>query len=568
MAPIPFGDYLLTKPLGSGGMAELYCARRPGAAGFERTVVIKRIHAALIEDAQFVQMFINEAKIASRLVHPNIIQVYELGEVGGELFIAMEYVAGKDLTRLFRALYKKQQHTRLPPLVAAFIAREVFRGLLYAHTHRNELGEPTPIVHRDISPPNIMVSYEGQVKLVDFGIAKALNSIGELTRAGVFKGKLSYMAPELFNGGSAGPQTDIFSAGVVLHELLAGKRLFRGQTENETITKINSMPIPVPSQIVSTCPVELDAIVLKTLERDPAQRYESASTIVRQLDAVLHTHDFAEEDVRALMTETFPIDEREEVSDARSASGRFSVRENSPAGSTPVTPPDRISPSPSGSLRRPSVPMASGPEETQGSSQWMADIVVEGPENSGARVRRTRFITIGIAAAGLLTILVVVLELARPKPATTTPTPSPPQATVAESPTIATAPVLTEVLVTTEPPAKLYQGARLVGLTPTRVRVPIPGSTRITLVRSGYADLTQDILSTDGPELILRLTPSPARAPIAMSSVGGNSHRPIIRHHEQPARKPQVPGPRRPKIDLFDDSVPNSRPKMDVLPED
>jgi serine/threonine protein kinase len=208
-----FGNYVLTAHLGRGGMADVFRAQRTGVAGFERTVVIKRILKPYGEDPAFVEMFVNEAKIAAQLTHPNIAQVYELGEVDGEYFMALEYVRGKDLLHLLRFLAKTTPDRRsLPPDVAAYVAREVLRGLQAAHDHTDEHGAPHPIVHRDVSPQNIMLAYDGQVKLVDFGIAKAMFSMREETRTGALKGKIAYMSPEQVTGVSPGPESDISTA--------------------------------------------------------------------------------------------------------------------------------------------------------------------------------------------------------------------------------------------------------------------------------------------------------------------------------------------------------------------
>src|SRR4051794_15051932 len=200
-------------------MADVFRAQRTGAAGFERTCVVKRILRPYNDDQSFVEMFINEAKIAAQLTHPNIAQVYELGEVDGEYFMAMEYVKGMDLLHLLRFLAKRSPDLRhLPPEVAAYITLQLCRALAHAHDHTDERGRPLPIVHRDVSPQNIMIGFDGQVKVVDFGIAKAMFSMTEETRSGTLKGKIAYMSPEQVRGDNPGAESDIFAAGVVLYE--------------------------------------------------------------------------------------------------------------------------------------------------------------------------------------------------------------------------------------------------------------------------------------------------------------------------------------------------------------
>jgi serine/threonine protein kinase/ABC-type branched-subunit amino acid transport system substrate-binding protein len=302
-----FGDYYLTAHLGRGGMADVYRARHIGAAGFQRTVVVKRILSRYNGDSEFVQMFINEAKLASGLAHPNIAQIYELGQIDGEFFIAMEYVKGRDLRELLTALARNK--TTVPPQVAAFIAREVCRGLAHAHAHVDEQGAPAPIIHRDVSLANIVIAYDGQVKLVDFGIAKALyaNSSSDTThtQAGILKGKLGYMAPEQADG-FAIPQSDVFATGVVLYEMLTVRRLFKGDNPIDTLARLKTMPIPLPSQYAEGVPTSLDAIVAKALERDLDMRYVNAGSMAKDLDLFLQAQQFSIEDVMRYMNEQFP----------------------------------------------------------------------------------------------------------------------------------------------------------------------------------------------------------------------------------------------------------------------
>jgi branched-chain amino acid transport system substrate-binding protein len=301
------GDYYLIGHLGRGGMADVYLARYIGAAGFQRTVVIKRV--LNVGDPACTQMFINEAKLAAELTHPNIVQLYELGEIHGEFFIAMEYVRGMDLGKLLNAMLVRQQP--VPRAVAAFIAREICRALAHAHAHVDPLGAPRPIIHRDISPGNVIISYDGQVKLVDFGIAKALQDSPDVpqTQAGIIKGKLGYMAPEQLDGHTT-PQCDIFSTGVVLHELLTMRRLIRGDNMLEQVTKLKTMPFPPPSLINAGVGPDLDAIVCKALERNLGLRYAAVSDMAKDLDAIVQAERFSVEDLGRFMGEVFPPETR------------------------------------------------------------------------------------------------------------------------------------------------------------------------------------------------------------------------------------------------------------------
>jgi serine/threonine protein kinase len=318
--PQRFGNYVLTAHLGRGGMADVFRAQRVGAAGFERTCVVKRILKPYTDDRNFVEMFINEAKIAAQLSHPNIAQVYELGEIDGEYFIAMEYVKGMDLLHVLRWLAKNSVDRRwLPAEVAAYIAREVCRALGHAHDHMDEQRRPLPIVHRDVSPQNIMIGYDGQVKVIDFGIAKAMFSVSEITRSGTLKGKIAYMSPEQVRGESPGPESDIFAAGVVLYEMLIGRRLFKGENDFETLQRVQNMTVPPPSRVGTQVPEELDPIVMRALERDRGQRYKKATSMARDLDQWLQTVRFSIEHLSEYMTATFPPEARQEMPDAQGA---------------------------------------------------------------------------------------------------------------------------------------------------------------------------------------------------------------------------------------------------------
>jgi serine/threonine-protein kinase len=317
--PTRFGNYELTAHLGRGGMADVFRALHTGAAGFQRVVVVKKILGPYNDDPSFVSMFINEAKIAARLTHPNVVQVYELGEVGGEYFMAMEYVKGLDLVHALRWLAKSGEQKHFPPQAAAYIAREICRGLACAHEHTDEHGAPQPIIHRDVSPHNIMLTYDGQVKLLDFGIAKAMFSAREETRTGALKGKVAYMSPEQTEGQSPGPESDLFATGVVLYEMLVGKRLFKAENDFETIKRVQAMMIPPPSRLQNGVPRQLDEVVLRALERDRTVRYRRAAQMARDLEAYLQESRFAVEDMSEYMGRTFPPEASEEVPDGQAA---------------------------------------------------------------------------------------------------------------------------------------------------------------------------------------------------------------------------------------------------------
>jgi serine/threonine protein kinase len=296
LPPESFGRYELVEPLAQGGMAELWRAKLKGAAGFERGLVLKRVLPHLAGDRSYVDMFLREARLSSRLSHPNLVQVFELGEVDGVYYLTMEHVDGADLCDLVAA----RHHEPLPFGCAALIGREICRGLHYVHQLKDEQGRPLKMIHRDVSPSNIMLSAEGVVKLVDFGVAKAAAS-DERSAVHEIKGKLAYLAPEQITLRRADARSDLFAAGITLHELLTGRRLFRRDTDKETLKSVLSAPIRPPSLYNPAVPPELDAIVMRALERDPKLRYQSGEEMAEALDAIVHRTHAGAASVRAFL---------------------------------------------------------------------------------------------------------------------------------------------------------------------------------------------------------------------------------------------------------------------------
>jgi serine/threonine protein kinase len=284
--PERFGRYVLLDRIGAGGMAEVFRAVMPGVEGFQRTFVVKRILAERAKSPYFVDMFVQEARINALLHHPNIVQVFDFGNVGGTYFLAMEYVRGRDVSEMLRRL---RGHDRPCPVgVAAFIAREVAAALGYAHGLAGVDGTPLHLVHRDVSPSNIICLRAGGVKLLDFGIAKALGEPEvEKTGHGLFKGKLSYLAPERVKDLPIDGRSDLFSLGVVLWELLSGQRLFRGKSDLQTLKNVVELDIAAPSTFRPDVPPELDAVTTRALARDPEARYATGKELVEDLDRVL-----------------------------------------------------------------------------------------------------------------------------------------------------------------------------------------------------------------------------------------------------------------------------------------
>jgi serine/threonine-protein kinase len=283
--PRQFGKYTLLRKLAAGGMAELFLALHRSVAGFEKLIVIKRILPSMNQDRAFIDMLLHEARIAATLSHPNIVQIFDVGQIDGTYFIAMEHIHGEDIRSIVRAM-KRKSVAEFPLEHAISIVLGVCAGLGYAHDRRDLDGSLLSIVHRDISPQNIVVTFTGDVKVVDFGIAKSGTQVGEETKGGQLKGKVPYMSPEQATGGAdVDWRSDIFSVGVVLFELTTGKRLFKGASEYETLKLICERDYPSPSSVRPGYPPALERVVLKALAKRREDRYQSAREMQGDLEA-------------------------------------------------------------------------------------------------------------------------------------------------------------------------------------------------------------------------------------------------------------------------------------------
>jgi serine/threonine-protein kinase len=274
-----FGKYTLICRLASGGMANLYLAKLVGREGFEKYVAIKRIHEHLSEENLFIKMFVDEARLAARISHPNVAQVIELDHLDGSHFIAMEYVDGESLATLLRRARPKI------PLCTRIVANAA-AGLHAAHELCDKFGESLHVVHRDVSPHNILISYAGAVKVVDFGVARARGNL-QTTDVGTVKGKFAYMSPEQIQSGSVDRRSDVFALGIVLYEATTYRRLFRTDTEHETILKVLSGQITPPSEIREGYPPALEKIVMKALNENPKKRYQTAEELQVALESFI-----------------------------------------------------------------------------------------------------------------------------------------------------------------------------------------------------------------------------------------------------------------------------------------
>ena len=279
-----FGNYEIIRRLATGGMAEVLLAKQHGMGGFERLVCLKRILPHLSRQEDFLKMFQDEARIAANLMHPNIAQIYDIAQEGDDFYISMEYVRGEDLRRVYNQEVARGQ--TIPPNIAAHVAMGAAAGLDYAHRQTTLDGQPLGLVHRDISPQNIVVAYDGHVKLIDFGVAKAAGKLIQ-TRSGVLKGKYSYMSPEQASGDPLDGRTDVFALGITLYEITTGTRLFKRENELETLHAVIACNVPPPSQVVPHYDPALEAIIMKALAYDADDRFITAGEMEHALEEYL-----------------------------------------------------------------------------------------------------------------------------------------------------------------------------------------------------------------------------------------------------------------------------------------
>ena len=527
--PTQFGNYVLVAQLGRGGMAEVYKARSGGVQGFQKTLCIKRILRQHTDDKSFLEMFVNEAKISARLSHPNIVQVYELGEVDGEFFMAMEFVHGRDLLAVMRTVAAAGP----PPVaVGAYIAREMCRALAHAHDQRDDRGQPSPIIHRDVSPQNVMISYEGIVKLVDFGIAKAAQQAGaEETRTGALKGKFAYMAPEQLDGEKASPQSDVFAVGVTLFEMLTAKRLFKGNTDYDTLVRVKTQPILPPSESNSAVSPELDRIVAKALARDATQRYQRAAEMARELDLLCAQEGFTAEDMKEFMHRIFP--KREEIPDGAIALPAPTSMSGMAGSSGTSGGQRKLEPSVRPTSITPSRVAAVSPEKSR--IGWFVGIA-------------------GLAAMVLAGGGFAAFHFGGRSPETAAPSTPPNEVATpaATEPRVRTGEAVE--LQSNPSGAEVLDGPRLLGTTPMTVKLTADRQTvTVHLDKPGYDELVYTLSSSDAPRLTLKLAPK--------------------RHHageKRPAVAPppgtKTDAPKTPNVKSFDD-VDTTGPHVKTIDE-
>lgn len=299
--PVRFGHYYLLGLIARGGMAEVYRARFADSGDTQRMLAIKVMRPELVREARFVDMFHREGQLALLLRDEAIVETVELGDIDGRHYIAMEYIGGRDLTQILRRCQKS--NLRIPVPHAVHIGVGIAKGLDFAHNLVGSDGRPLSLVNRDVSPSNVRIAFTGHVKLLDFGIAQALMKF--TSEIGVLKGKFSYMSPEQIRGMPVDQRTDIFSAGIILHELLTTEKLFRGDTEFALMERVRKAEISPPSKYNRRVSPELDRIVMRALERDVSQRYQDAAEMHQDLKAVLDGYRFDIRELRDFMRKEF-----------------------------------------------------------------------------------------------------------------------------------------------------------------------------------------------------------------------------------------------------------------------
>ncbi|MEE4270892.1 MAG: TonB family protein [Thermoanaerobaculales bacterium] len=356
-----FGQYVLEECIATGGMAQVYKARMLGLEGFQKTVAIKRILPHLTNNAEFVKMFVDEAKLAAQLSHPNILEIYDLGKIDESHFIAMEHIEGRDLRSILDSC--RDREVAVPVPVALQVAILLAGALDYAHKKRDFDNRDLGLVHRDVSPQNVLISSAGEIKLCDFGIAKAASKASH-TRAGALKGKLQYMSPEQAWGKDIDHRSDVFSLGLVLYEMLTAHKVFAGDSELSILEQVRNPEVEAPSTLSSDVPTEVDRIVLKALSPDRADRYQSALDLQRDCEAVLKSHGW-EPDAAALVGFIDELGSGEEITPYPAVVSADTPPPVEPPSGEPVdkvAEPDEPAPAPVVTETVPDVPVDDGDE--------------------------------------------------------------------------------------------------------------------------------------------------------------------------------------------------------------
>jgi serine/threonine-protein kinase len=439
----------LIAEIASGGMATVYLARLSGVGGFQRFVAIKRLHPHLAGDQEFVQMFLDEARLAARLHHPNVVPILEIGMSDQGYYLVMEYVEGDTLARILAR--SAQAGRMLPPQVSLRVCLDSIQGLHAAHEMKDDDGQPLAIVHRDVSPQNILIGMDGSARITDFGVARATTRLST-TRTGQLKGKLAYMAPEQAKGGNVDRRADVFAMGIVVWECLAQKRLFKGEGEADTLNRVLYEPIPSLKQANPDVPDSLEQVVMKALDRDPEKRWATASDLGDALEkaAVEAKLVGSHKEVAAHVESVLGTDISAQRDAVRAWLARSEPSQRFDASSIPMPSPSNPHASASGSLPRlstaqgvSSVSSAIIQVPTQAAPAPTALAAMELPP------RRRTGMWIAVAAASVLVGVIAVVTLTSRKAPTVATQAPPPSTTVTTTAPTTTATTATAVTTTT-----------------------------------------------------------------------------------------------------------------------
>jgi eukaryotic-like serine/threonine-protein kinase len=521
---VPFGKYQLLRKIASGGMGQVYLALEQGT-GFERLVVLKLILPHLAEDEEFLGMFLEEARLVARLQHPNLITILELTEIDGRYCLAMEYVQGDDVRRMER--HARAQGKPLPMGLVLRVVAEAAAGLDYAHHARDAHGQPLRLVHRDVSPQNILVGFDGGVKVIDFGVAKAAGSSSN-TATGVLKGKYPYMSPEQAAGQPIDARSDQFALGVVLWELLTNRRLFKGESNLMTLRLVRDCQVPPPSQLNPQLPRGLDELVLKALSPTPEGRFPDCGAFRLALEDYLLQHRlpasnahlsawlrdvYAERIAREEDPSTLDQIAEELDLDAKSNASRSSMRSASQQQGSRSA---RLSVEKPTPLLGPPPDLEFLPASTPNmrQTQTLAPVAL--------KRRRSPLVPVAAALGGVLLAAgaaVILLRQSTPAERTSVvqeaePPREPPRAAESEPPPprepqrlalrVMSEPLGAKVLVDGEP-----RGATPVHLALTPAELPVTVALRL----EGYEPVSRKVSAEDGPEVLVKLTPKPEPRP-------------------------------------------------------
>ncbi|RKH24975.1 PEGA domain-containing protein [Corallococcus praedator] len=511
---VAFGKYELLKKIASGGMGQVFLAQEHGT-GFERLVVLKLILPHLAEDEEFLDMFLEEARLVARLSHPNLITILDLTEIEGRHCLAMEYVQGEDVRRLDR--FARKQEKPLPVGLVIRIIADAAAGLSYAHGARDGQGQPLQLVHRDVSPQNVLVGFDGGVKVIDFGVAKAATS-GQQTATGVLKGKYPYMSPEQANGQPVDGRSDQFALGVVMWELLTGKRLFKGDTDLMTLRLVRDCQIPPPSQLNPKLPPGLDEVLLKALAPTAEGRYPDCAAFrlaledyalnLRLPSSSAHLAAY----LRGLYAERIATESDPSKLDQLAEDADLDSQSNSSRNGMPTSGARGLASSRASKLVGPPSrpPTRVEPEATRGTAA-LAPV---------APKRRTwlPYVAGGVALmlGGAAVVWLRGTQTAVPPPPVATVTRTPEEAqghTPPEAPARPTPAQPVRLMVTSEPPGATVQvGGEERGTTPVALPL-VPGepSVAVTLALNGYEPVTRQVSAADAPTVAVALQRRAAR---------------------------------------------------------